>query len=265
MIQLYDALLRDLGVSNYELHLNSSGDRACRPMYERLLMDWLDDHADLLSDEVKQKRATNVLRVFDVKDPKMRALLKDAPKITDNLCDACAEHFAGVRAALDSCGVRYLLDPTVVRGLDYYSRTTWEFLGPDKSTQASTISGGGRYDYLIEQIGGPPTPGVGFGAGIERLIMSLELEGIKAEEDTLDVYIAAADGVSFEPLLSRLRADGLAADADYAGRSMRGRISQGEKRARATLVVTADGMTLRRKGELDLEVDEAQLTELLRA
>jgi histidyl-tRNA synthetase len=265
VIQLYDTLLKDLGVSNYELRLNSSGDRECRPKYENELRKWLDDNVDLLSDEVKQKRATNVLRVFDVKDPAMRSLLDGAPKITDNLCDACAEHFAEVRAALDSCGVRYVLDPTVVRGLDYYSRTTWEFLGPDESTQASTISGGGRYDYLIEQIGGSPTPGVGFGAGIERLIMSLELEGITAQEDTLDVYIAAAYGVSVEPLLARLRAEGFAADTDYAGRSMKGRVSQGEKRARATLVVTSDGMTLRRKGELDLEVDEAQLTELLRA
>lgn len=265
VIQLYDTLLRDLGVSNYELRLNSSGDRSCRPVYERELRKWLGEHDDLLTDEVKQKRATNVLRVFDVKDPEMRSLLEGAPKITDYLCGDCAKHFAEVCALLESCNVAYTLDPTVVRGLDYYSRTTWEFLGPDESTQASTISGGGRYDYLIEQIGGPPTPGVGFGAGIERLIMSLELEGVTAEEDTLDVYIAAAAGVSVEPLLARLRADGLAADADYAGRSMKGRISQGEKRARATVVVTAEGMTLRRKGELDLEVDEAQLTELLRA
>jgi histidyl-tRNA synthetase len=161
--------------------------------------------------------------------------------------------------------VRYVLDPTVVRGLDYYSRTTWEFLGPDDSTQASTISGGGRYDYLIEQIGGPPTPGVGFGAGIERLIMSLELEGITAEEGRLDVYVASAPGASVQPLLARLRAEGFAADADYADRSMKGQISQGQKRARAILIVEPDGMTLRRHGELDVEVDEAQLMQLLRA
>jgi histidyl-tRNA synthetase len=171
-----------------------------------------------------------------------------------------------VRALLDSSGVRYVLDPTVVRGLDYYSRTTWEFVGPDESTQGSTISGGGRYDYLIEQIGGPPTPGVGFGAGIERLIMSLELEGIAAEEDPLDVYVAVApDAPSVQPLLARLRAEEFATDADYAGRSMKGQISQGQKRARAIIVVTTDGMTLRRQGELDINVNEEQLTELLRA
>jgi histidyl-tRNA synthetase len=265
LIQLYDTLLKNLGVSNYQLHLNSSGDRRCRPGYEQKLTDWLGEHDDLLTSEVKEKRATNVLRVFDVKDPKMRALLEGAPKITDHLCDECAEHFQEVRALLDSSGVPYVLDPTVVRGLDYYSRTTWEFLGPDDSSQGSTISGGGRYDYLIEQIGGPPTPGVGFGAGIERLILSLELEGIAAEEDPLDVYVAVApDASSVQPLLARLRAGGFASDTDYAGRSMKGQISQGQKRARATLIVTTDGMTLRRQGELDIEVSEAQLTELLR-
>lgn len=264
VIQLYDNLLRNLGVANYELHLNSSGDRACRPEYEDNLREWLGDHDAELTDEVKQKRETNVLRVFDVKDPEMRALLEGAPKITDHLCEDCAEHFAAVRALLDAYGVSYVLDPSVVRGLDYYSRTTWEFLGPDESTQASTISGGGRYDYLIEQIGGPETPGVGFGAGIERLILSLELEGITVEEDLLDVFVAAAD-VSVQPLVARLRADGFAADADYAGRSMKGQIGYGQKRARAILVVTRDGMTLRRQGELDVEVDEARLRDLLRA
>ena len=118
---------------------------------------------------------------------------------------------------------------------------------------------------MIEQIGGPPTPGVGFGAGIERLIMSLELEGIIADEDLLDVFVAAEPGISVSSLVARLRAEGFAADADYAGRSMKGQIGYGQKRARATLVVTADGMTLRRQGELDVEVDDARLTELLRA
>jgi histidyl-tRNA synthetase len=265
VIQLYDTLLRSLGIANYELHLNSSGDRACRPAYLNRLSDWLGEHDNELTDEVKQKRATNVLRVFDVKDPKMRALLEGAPKITDNLCDECAEHFAGVRALLDAYGVPYVLDPTVVRGLDYYSRTTWEFLGPDESTQASTISGGGRYDYLIEQIGGPPTPGVGFGAGIERLILALELEGVTVDEDFLDVFIAAEPDVSVRALVAELRAAGIATDADYAGRSMKGQIGYGQKRARSVLVVTSDGMTLRRQGELDIEVDQAQVKELLRA
>jgi histidyl-tRNA synthetase len=265
VIELYNSLLRSLGVTRYELRLNSNGDRECRPAYMALLNEWLDAEKLPAHPEVRQKRETSPLRVFDVKDPEVRKALEQAPKITDHLCDACAEHFAAVQEALGAAGVRYVLDPTVVRGLDYYSRTAWEFLGPDESTQASTISGGGRYDYLIEQIGGPPTPGVGFGAGIERLVMSLELEGITAEEDLLDVFVAAEHDLSVQALLARLRADGFAADADYAGRSMKGQIGYGQKRARSVLVVTADAITLRRQGEPDIEVDEAKLTELLRA
>jgi histidyl-tRNA synthetase len=263
VIGLYDTLLRNLGVTRYELHLNSIGDRQCRPAYLDELNAWLDDHADQLDGDARQKRATSPLRVFDVKSPEMRSLLEGAPKIGESLCPACEEHFAAVREALDVAGIRYVLDSTLVRGLDYYSRTAWEFLGPDESTQASTISGGGRYDYLIEQIGGPPTPGVGFGAGIERLILSLELEGISADEDLLDVFVAAEPGQSVGALVARLRASGISADADYGARSMKGQIGYGQKRARSILVVTEEGMTLRRRGETDVQVDEASVEELL--
>jgi len=263
VIALYDTLLRNLGITRYELHLNSIGDRECRPAYVDRLNAWLDEHADLLDADARQKRATSPLRVFDVKSPEVRAALEDAPKIGESLCPACEEHFAAVREALDDAGIRYALDPTLVRGLDYYSRTTWEFLGADESTQASSISGGGRYDYLVEQIGGPPTPGVGFGAGIERLVLALEQEGSTADEDLLDVFVAAEPGQPVRALLARLRTEGISADADYAGRSMKGQIGYGQKRARSVLLVTGGGMTLRRRGELDVEVDEAALLELL--
>ena len=265
LIQLYDLLLRNLGVTCYELHLNSIGDRECRPAYVQRLMDWLRDHDAALDHEVKEKRATNPLRVFDVKNPRMRELLSDAPKIGDSLCDACAEHFDKVREFLDGYGVAHTIDPTLVRGLDYYSRTAWEFIGRDESAQGSTICGGGRYDYLIEQIGGPPTPGVGFGAGIERLVLALEVEGIGAEPAALDVFLAVDGGLREEALrvLGELRAAGLAADTDYAGRSLKGQLTQGARRARAIVVVGEDGMTLRRPGELDVTVDLAELKDLL--
>ena len=265
VIGLYDTLLRNLGITRYELRLNSIGDRECRPAYLDKLNAWLDAHEDQLDTDARQKRATSPLRVFDVKSPRMRSLLEDAPKIGASLCPACEEHFVAVRHALDAAGIRYVLDPTLVRGLDYYSRTAWEFLGPDSSTQASTISGGGRYDYLIEQIGGPPTPGVGFGAGIERLLLSLELEGISADEDLLDVFVVAEQGQSVGALVARLRASGISVDADYAGRSMKGQIGYGQKRARSILLVMESGMTLRRKGEPDVDVDEQGLEELLRS
>jgi histidyl-tRNA synthetase len=264
VIQYYDTLLRNLGVTRYELQLNSIGDRDCRPRYVEKLNAWLDAHAGVLDDDAKQKRATNPLRVFDVKNEHVRAALRDAPKIGDSLCDACAAHFAQVRACLDAYGVAYTLEPALVRGLDYYTRTAFEFIGPDESAQASTICGGGRYDYLVEEIGGPPTPGIGFGAGIERLVLSLELEGVAAEQPKLGVFVAVEEGQSALTVVQELRAAGIAADMDYAGRSLKGQIGYGQKHADTTLILQADGWMLRRGGELDVKVrDVEHLVEVL--
>src|SRR5512133_3666867 len=158
VIQLYAELLRNVGVTTYRLELNSIGDRACRPAYVERLNEWLDAHKDVLDEEARQKRATTPLRVFDVKSERVRAALADAPKIGDSLCDACREHFDTVKTCLENYRVRYEVVPTLVRGLDYYTRTTWEFIGPEHGAQ-SAISAGGRYDYLAEDIGGPHTPG----------------------------------------------------------------------------------------------------------
>jgi histidyl-tRNA synthetase len=264
VLQFYDALLRNLGIKQYELQLNSIGDRNCRPAYLERLNAWLDEHADVLDDDARQKRATSPLRVFDVKNEHVRAALQDAPRIGESLCDECAEHFAQVRALLDSYGVAYAVDPTLVRGLDYYTRTTFEFLGPDESTQASTICGGGRYDYLVEEIGGDPTPGIGFGAGIERLILSLELEGVTAAEPQLDLYLVVDDAAQRGDVLAtmtELRSEGVSCDTDYAGRSLKGQLTQAQKRAAAVAIRTSDGWTLRRRGEQDRS--GAALKELL--
>jgi histidyl-tRNA synthetase len=254
VIHYYDRLLKDLGVSNYELQLNSIGDRNCRPAYVERLNEWLDAHADALDDDAKQKRATSPLRVFDVKNELVRAALADAPKIGESLCDECEQHFEAVRGYLDVYGVPYRLEPTLVRGLDYYTRTAFEFIGPDESAQASTICGGGRYDYLVEEIGGPPTPGIGFGAGIERLVLSLELEGVTAEEPLLDLFLVLEDDDRRDELLetmAELRARGYSCDTDYAGRSLKGQLTQAQKRARAVAIRNADGWTVRRRGEQD--------------
>jgi histidyl-tRNA synthetase len=264
VIQYYDALLRNLGIKKFELQLNSIGDRTCRPAYIERLNEWLDAHADVLDDDAKQKRVTSPLRVFDVKNPRVRAALEDAPKIGDSLCDECAQHFARVCSYLDEYGVPYTIVPTLVRGIDYYTRTTFEFLGPDESAQASTICGGGRYDYLVEEIGGPPTPGIGFGAGIERLVLSLELEDITAEQPLLDVFFVVEPGQSALAAVYELRAAGISADSDHAGRSLKGQVTYGQKHAHATVIVGADGWMLRRQGELDVAVDSVpHLKELL--
>ena len=230
VIQLYDELLRQLGIRRYWLELNSIGDRECRPAYIEGLNAWLDAHPDVLTPEVEQKRATSPLRVFDVKDERVRAALEDAPKIGESLCDSCRQHFEDVRRFLDAAGVEYRLSPTLVRGLDYYTRTTFEFLGEALGAKDS-ILGGGRYDYLIEQIGGPSIPGVGWAAGVERLLMQVEDEGAAgaAEPPKLDVFFAVEDGVPRElivRLMAELRRRGKAVDTDYAGRSLKGQLTQ---------------------------------------
>ena len=167
-------------MTRYHLELNSIGCRECRPAYLDALRAWLSDNAERLDDDTRAKVDVSPLRVFDnylAKPPAVRDALDEAPKIGESLCAACVEHFAAVRRDLDAVGVTYTLVPTLVRGLDYYTRTTFEFVGPLEN-QNSTITGGGRYDYLVEEIGGPPTPGIGFGAGIERLIIAMEEEGV---------------------------------------------------------------------------------------
>ena len=158
LIQLYDALLVRLGVTRYHLELNSIGCRECRPPYLDALRAWLAENAGRLDDDTSAKVDISPLRVFDnyvAKPQAVRDALDEAPKIGESLCEECAAHFADVRRYLDAYGVPYTLAPTLVRGLDYYTRTTFEFIGPLEN-QNSTITGGGRYDYLIEEIGGPP-------------------------------------------------------------------------------------------------------------
>ncbi len=242
LITLYADLLARLGVARYELQLNSIGDRECRPAYLERLESWLDEHEAELDDEARHKRATSPLRVFDTKSQTVAALLEDAPKIGDSLCDACGAHFEAVRDYLDAYGVVYRLVPTLVRGLDYYTRTAFEFVDEAIGAQSS-ICGGGRYDYLAEELGGKPTPGIGFGAGIERLLLSLG-EAAAGEDEEIDVFFVVEDGADRGQVLAAmmdLRRAGLASDADYAGRSRKGQLTQaGRLRAREVVVVDGD-------------------------
>jgi histidyl-tRNA synthetase len=256
IIQLYAELLRSLGVRDWTLQLNSIGDANCRPAYLERLTAWLDEHRDSLDEEVREKGATSPLRVFDVKSEPAQRALANAPKIGESLCAACREHFAGVRAALEAYEVPYELAPALVRGLDYYTRTTWEFVGPEEGAQSS-LSGGGRYDGLVEEIGGPPTPGVGFGAGIERLHLAVgALEEPRAEIDVFLAFEEPGRRPELLPVLARLRAEGRSCDTDYAGRSLRGQLTQAQRLgARVTIVAGSDGFVVRRRGEQDVTVE----------
>jgi histidyl-tRNA synthetase len=266
IIQLYVEFLRRLGVTRYWIELNSIGDRTCRPAYLERLSAWLDEHADVLDQDAREKRATSPLRVFDVKNERVRAALEDAPKIGESLCAECVAHFAAVRGYLDAYGVEYRIVPTLVRGIDYYSRTTFEFMG-DALGEQTSIVGGGRYDYLVEEIGGTPTPGIGFGAGIERLILQLEDEGIRADPEALDVFFVLEDGAERATVLAamgELRRAGVACDTDYAGRSVKGQLTQaGRSGAAATVVVGPEGARVRRRGEADLDVSLDELVATL--
>jgi histidyl-tRNA synthetase len=255
LIQLYAELLRSLDITDYELRINSVGDQKCRPRYYEALLAWLSANDGLLDEEARQKRETNPLRVFDVKNPEVLAALEGAPTLGDFLCDECREHFARVQAYLAAFGVTFELDRRLVRGLDYYTRTAWEFVGPDEGAQSS-ISGGGRYDGLVEEIGGPPTPGVGFGAGIERL--HLALGDREPSQQAIEVFFALEDeGRRGEilPLLARLRAAGRAADTEYAGRSLKGQLTQAGRLGASTVVVAgSDGYRIRRQGSEEVAV-----------
>ncbi len=259
VIQLFDELLRRLGIRGAWLELNSIGDRNCRPAYLEQLNAWLDEHSGELDEDTLAKRKTSPLRVFDNLPQKPEAVqraLAAAPKIGESLCAECQAHFDAVRRYLDAYGVEYRLVPTLVRGLDYYTRTTFEFMADALGAQLS-LAGGGRYDYLIEEIGGPPTPAVGIASGIDRLVLSLQEQGVEAEQPDIDVFFAVEDeGARPEALaaMAELRRAGRAADTDYAGRSLKGQLTQaGRLGADVTVIARADGATVRRAGEKDQE------------
>ena len=265
LIQVFTEIEQRAGVRHTGLQLNSIGDRECRPAYVERLQAFLAEHRDELDEDTLRRAEVSPLRVFDSKDDAVRRVLADAPTIGDSLCPACREHFEQVRAFLDGYGVGYELVPTLVRGLDYYTRTVFEFVNDDLDAAQASICAGGRYDYLIEEIGGAPTPGVGWAAGVERMTAS---SSSPDAESSTDLFVAFADGGRRDeilPWLAALRRKGLSADTDYAGRSLKGQLTQaGRLGARATLVVEGDGQVLRRPGREDVQVGSlAELEELL--
>jgi histidyl-tRNA synthetase len=244
VIALQAAWYRELGLlDRLVLELNSSGDGACRPAYRALLVEYLERFRSELSEDSQARLDVNPLRIFDSKDEGDRRIVSGAPVIIDHLCDACAEHFAGVRAFLDARGLSYRVTPGLVRGIDYYERTAWEWVIPGGGSQAGSISGGGRYDGLAEQIGGDRVPGVGFGCGTERMVLALEDAGVEPPLPVVDWFIACEDDAArpqLHALLEQARARGLAGQADLAGRSLKGQLRHAERlRARVVTVCRA--------------------------
>ncbi|HEY6736448.1 MAG TPA: histidine--tRNA ligase [Candidatus Saccharimonadia bacterium] len=192
--QLIIALARvfkRLRLPNVSLQLNSVGDQACRPKYRKALVEYLTAHDKHLADIDRERLAKNPLRVLDSKEANTREVLRDVPQTLNYLCGDCQAHFSGVLEYLDDLGMQYDLNPLLVRGLDYYTRTVFEFYGEREGSQAA-LGGGGRYDLLVEQLGGQPTPAVGFGAGIERVILEMEAAGVvPAPTPKKQVYVAS--------------------------------------------------------------------------
>ncbi len=233
--------LRSLGLKDLELSLNSVGCPSCRPVYRKALQDYFRDKLDDLCDDCKDRFDRSPLRILDCKVDADKPFMKDAPRITDCLCDACQDHFHMVQEYLSHAGISFQLDPRLVRGLDYYTKTAFEIKYAPLGAQ-SAVAGGGRYDGLIEEIGGKPTPAVGFATGLERVLLALEKQGLLPEQDRkIDGFvIALGDAAQFPAfgLLEKLRRAGLKVGMDYAGRSMKAQMKQANKAgARYALII----------------------------
>ena len=224
VIELGVRFYRDAGLTGVEVHLNSIGDGACRPAYIETLTTYFRGHQAALPPLERDRLDRNVLRLLDSKDPAMTALNAAAPRITDHLCEPCAAHFAAVRAHLDALAIPYRLEPGLVRGLDYYTRTAFEFYVAGREGQQQAVGGGGRYDGLVELLGGRPTPGIGFGIGLDRVILALEETGVlPADAPTPVAVVVGADPDDTATRLAvatELRAAGIAARAELSRRKL---------------------------------------------
>lgn len=236
--------IRALGVEGVELHLNSIGCKHCRPKYNEALREYLRPHLAEMCPTCNARFEKNPLRILDCKEEKCAAINANAPQAADYLCDECREHFEKLKGILDACGVAYTLDPKLVRGLDYYSKTVFEFVSCSIGAQG-TVLGGGRYDTLIENLGGPSVPAVGFGSGIERMLLVLENTGKNIPAaPRVCAYVAGLDEEGRKAafmLASELRGRGVSAQTDLAARSVKAQFKYaGKIGARYVVVIGAD-------------------------
>ena len=243
VIGLADGFFRSLGLCEFTLRINSMGDDTCRPAYLALLTGYLAVRRDQLCDEHRDRLEVNPLRALDCKRDACRAATDGAPGFADHLCEPCAAHFARVREGLAARGIPAVLDPRLVRGFDYYTRTTFEFASDALESAQNGICGGGRYNGLVEMLGGPPTPGIGFGMGIERILLACDAEAVfPVDPPVLDAFVVdTAGGTHARDLTADLRAAGLSADRAYDDRSMKAQFKAADKSgARWVLIVGPD-------------------------
>jgi len=259
MVSVYDKI----GITNTTLKINSIGDPESREAYKEALRDYLRPHFEKLS-EVSQKRFDkNPLRILDSKEEEDQPFIEDAPSIKEYLNESSAQHFDKVKEYLDNLGITYTEDPHLVRGLDYYTRTAFELSSPDLGSQ-DALAGGGRYDLLVEEIGGNPTPAIGFAAGMERLFIACEELGINlAPDKSLDVFIVTFGAEAREWALThlqQLRKHGLSASMDYMGRSMKAQMKEANRQgARYTIIVGGDELQSGKFTFRDMKASEEEM------
>lgn len=268
-------LLEGLGLKDLELSINSVGCPKCRSKYRTMLQDFFRDKLEDLCEDCRSRFERSPLRILDCKKDSDKPYMADAPKITDCLCEECADHFAKLKELLTSAGISFTHDPRLVRGLDYYTKTAFEIKYPPLGAQ-SAVAGGGRYDGLIEEMGGNPTPAVGFATGLERLLLALESQNLLPEKNrSVDAYVVAlgetAQAEGFK-LLNSLRQQGLSAAMDFAGRSMKAQMKQANKLGAKYSVILgedeiAEGVVMLRSMEdsSQAKVPMAQVAEKIKA
>ena len=268
-------LLEGLGLKDLELSINSVGCPKCRSKYRTMLQDFFRDKLEDLCEDCRSRFERSPLRILDCKKDSDKPYMADAPKITDCLCEECADHFAKLKELLTSAGISFTHDPRLVRGLDYYTKTAFEIKYPPLGAQ-SAVAGGGRYDGLIEEMGGNPTPAVGFATGLERLLLALESQNLLPEKSrSVDAYVVAlgeaAQAEGFK-LLNSLRQQGLSAAMDFAGRSMKAQMKQANKLGAKYSVILgedeiAEGVVMLRSMEdsSQVKVPMAQVAEKIKA
>ncbi len=243
IIALGADFLDEMGIKDVKLHINSIGCPKCREEYKKVLKEFLAPKYDGLCDTCKDRYERNPIRILDCKSPEDQKAVEGAPRMIDYLCDECRGAFEDLQADLDALGIEYEVDPGIVRGLDYYTKTAFEFISTKLGAQ-NTVCGGGRYDHLSETLGGPPIPGVGFGLGIERLLITMEESGIEIPEpegaDAFIAFIGDAGKKKGLGLMRQLRKEGLHIEMDDMARNMKGQFKLADRLGSKYTIVIGD-------------------------
>ena len=253
VISLGLQVLETVGIKNISLEINSIGCPECRKNYHKALSEYFVSHIDTLCETCRDRLSRNPMRILDCKSPVCSSLAADAPKVIDFLCDDCQNHFDGVRAHLDAAGIKYTVNPQIVRGLDYYTKTVFEFVSGNIGAQ-STVCGGGRYDGLVSQMGGPQVAALGFGMGIERLMLALQNQNAEfPEAEKCDLYIAPMgdmEAIKATALCTELRRDGFEAQCDVCGRGLKAQMKYADKIGALYSIVLGDNELAENKGTI---------------